>query len=65
MYLTNLRLKQPEAMDLIESGVIGAARTLIAESLCDIERSMEETFINFAKGSGTFVSPILVMIYFH
>ena len=65
MYLTNLELTHAGAMDVIDSGVRGAARTLIPGSLCDIERTMEETFIKFAKGSGTFVSPILAMIYFH
>ena len=65
MHLTNLELTHPGAMDLIDSGVLGAARTLIPGSLCDIDRTMEETFMKFAKGSGTFVSPILEMIYFH
>ena len=65
MYLTNLELTHPGAMVLTDSGVPGAACTLIPGSLCDIDRTMEEIFMKFAKGSGTFVSPILVMIYFH
>ena len=65
MYLTNLELTHPGAMDLIDSGVLGAARTVIPGSLCDIDRNMEKTFMKFAKESGTFISPILVMIYFH
>ena len=63
--MTNLELTHAGAMNVIDSGVLGAARTLIPGSLCDIERTMEETFIKFAKGSGTFVSNILAMIYFH
>ena len=63
--MTNLELTYPGAMDLIDSGVLGAASTLIPGSLCDIDRTMEETFMKFAKGSGTSVSPILVTIYFH
>ena len=63
--MTDLELRHPGGMDLIDSGILGAARTLIPESLCDIDRAMEETFMKFAKGSGTFVSLILVMIYFH
>ena len=63
--MTNLELTYPGAVDLIDSSVLGAARTLIPGSLCDINRTMEETFMKFAKGSGNFVSPSLVMVYFH
>ena len=58
MYLTNLESTHLGAMNLIDSCVLGAARTLIPGSLCDINRTMEETFMKFAKGSHTFVSPI-------
>ena len=63
--MTNLELTHAAAMDLIDSDLLGAARTLIPESLCEIDRTMEETFMKFAKGSGTFVSPILVNVYFY
>lgn len=63
--MTNLELTHLGAINLIGSGVLGAVRTLIAGSFCDIDRTMEKTFINFAKGSRTFVSSTLVMIYFH
>ena len=33
MYLTNLELTHPGAMDLIESGICGVARTLIQDCL--------------------------------
>lgn len=52
-------------MCLIDIGVLGATRTLIPGLLCDIHRTKEEIFMKFAKGSVTFVSPTLVMIYFH
>ena len=65
MYLTNLELTHPGAMDLIDSDILGAARRLIPGSLCDIGRTMEKTFMKFTKEAGTFVSPILVKIYFH
>ena len=65
MYLTNLELTHLGAMDLIDSSVLGAARILIPGLLCDMDRSMEETLMKFAKESGTFVSSVLVMIYFH
>ena len=65
MYLTNLESADPGAMCLIDIGVLGATRTLIPGLLCDIHRTKEEIFMKFAKGSVTFVSPTLVMIYFH
>ena len=64
-HLKNLKLTHPGAVDLIDSGVLGAARTPVSGLLCDIDRTIKETFMKFAKGSGTFVSPILLMIYFH
>ena len=63
--MTNLELTHLGVMDLIDSGVLGAARALIPGSLSDNDRTIEETFMKFAKGSVTFVPPILVMIYFH
>ena len=65
VYLTNLESADPGAMCLIDIGVLGATRTLIPGLLCDIHRTKEEIFMKFAKGSVTFVSPTLVMIYFH
>ena len=52
MFLTNLEMTHPGAMSLIDSGVLGAARTFTPGSLCDIDRTMEETFMKFSKGSG-------------
>ena len=52
VYLTNLEMTHPGAMSLIDSGVLGAARTFTPGSLCDIDRTMEETFMKFSKGSG-------------
>ena len=65
VYLTNLESADPGAMCLIDIGVLGATRTLIPGLLCDIRRTKEEIFMKFSKGSVTFVSPTLVMTYFH
>ena len=62
VYLTIVELTHPAAMDLIDSGILEAVCTLTPGSLCDIDKTMEETFMKFSKGSGTFVSNVLVMI---
>ena len=54
MFLTNLEMTHPGATDLIDKGVLGAARSMIPGSLSDVDRTMEETFMKFAKGSGNF-----------
>ena len=54
VFLTNLELTHPGATDLIDKGVIGAARSMIPGSLSAIDQTMEEIFIKFAKGSGRF-----------
>ena len=51
VYLTNLELTHLGAMDLIDSAVLDAARSLIPGSLCDIDRTMERLFTKFAKES--------------
>lgn len=50
--MTNLELSHPGAMELIDSGVIAVARSLIPGSLCAVDKTMEETFMKFAKSSG-------------
>ena len=60
VYLTNLELTHLGAINLIGSCVLGTARTLIPESLCDIDRTMEKTFMKFEKGS---VLSFLLMSY--
>ena len=51
-FVTNLELTHPGAVDLIDQGALGCARSLIPDSLCAIDKTMEETFMKFAKGSG-------------
>ena len=52
VFVTNLQLKYPGAINLIDKGVLGAARSLIPDSLCAIDKTMEETLMKFSKGSG-------------
>ena len=52
--MTNLEFTHLGATDLIDKGVIGAARSMIPGSLSAVDRTMEETFMKFAKGSGRF-----------
>ena len=50
--MTNLELTHPGATDLIDGGVIGVARSFTPGSLCAVDKTMEETFMKFAKSSG-------------
>ena len=50
--MTNLELTHPGAGDLIDKGVIGAARSMISGSFSAVDQTMEEMLIKFAKGSG-------------
>ena len=52
MYLTNLEITHPGATDLIDKGVIGAARSLVPGCLSAIDKTMEETFMKYSKGTG-------------
>ena len=52
--MTNLELSHPGAMELIDRGAIAVARSLIPGSLCEVDKTMEETFMKFAKSSGKF-----------
>ena len=54
VFLTNLELTHPGVTDLIDKGVIGAAHSMIHGSLSAVDRTMEETFMKFAEGSGRF-----------
>ena len=47
-FVTNLELTHPGALQLIDNGVLGCARSLIPDSLRAIDKTMEETFMKFA-----------------
>ena len=37
-FITNLELTHSRAMELIDNGVLGSARSLIPDSLCTVEK---------------------------
>ena len=51
-FVTNLELTHPGAMEFINNGALGCARSLIPDSLYAVDKTMEEIFMKFAKGSG-------------
>lgn len=66
--MTNMELTHPGVTELIDRGVLGAARSLIPGCLSAIDKTMEETFMRFAKGSGnyfdTICSTMSILIYY-
>ena len=63
--MTNLELTHPGAAALIDKGVIGAARSMIPGSLSAVDRTMEETFMKFTKGSGMSECILMTIGHFH
>lgn len=53
-FLTNIELTHPGAKPLLEQGAIAVARSLIPGALCAVDKTMEETFMKFAKSPGIF-----------
>ncbi|XP_034071336.1 uncharacterized protein LOC117545602 [Gymnodraco acuticeps] len=51
-FLTNIDLSHPGALDYIKLGAIAVARSLITGALAAVDKTMEETFMRFAKTSG-------------
>ena len=52
VYLTNMEKSHPGAKDLLTRGAIAVARSLIPGALSAVDKTMEETFMCFAKSSG-------------
>jgi len=52
VFLTNIDLSHPGAKQLLQNGGIAVARSLIPASLCAVDKTMEETFMKFAKSKG-------------
>jgi len=48
-FLTNIDLSHPGAKELLENGGIAVARSLIPGALSAVDKTMEETFMKFAK----------------
>jgi len=52
VFLTNIDRSHPGAKELLQKGGIAVARSLIPGSLCAVDKTMEETFMRFAKSDG-------------
>jgi len=47
-------MTHPGATDLIRKGAIAVTCSLISGSRCAVDKTMEETFMKFAKSSGMY-----------
>ena len=54
VHLTNLEKTHPGAQELLTKGAIAVARSMIPGALSAVDKTMEETFMRFAKSSGIF-----------
>lgn len=52
-FLTNIDKSHPGAKELLKKGGIAVARSLIPGALSAVDKTMEETFMKFAKSAGT------------
>lgn len=52
VHLTNMEKTHPGAKDLLTKGAIAVARSMILGALSTVDKTMEETFMRFAKSSG-------------
>ena len=52
MFLTNIDQTHPGAKELLSKGGIAVARSLIPGALSAVDKTMEETFMKFAKSQG-------------
>jgi radical SAM superfamily enzyme YgiQ (UPF0313 family) len=53
VFLTNIDQSHPGAEELLKKGGIAVARSLIPGALSAVDKTMEETFMKFAKSAGT------------
>ena len=52
VFLTNIELSLPGATDLLTKVAIAVARSMIPGTLSAVDKTMEETFMKFAKSQG-------------
>lgn len=52
LHLTNLEKTHPGAKELLTKGAIAVARSMIPGALSAVDKTMEETFMRFAKSPG-------------
>ena len=53
-FLTNIELTHSGGTDLLMNGSIAVSHSLIPGALSAVDKTMEETFMKFAKSSGTY-----------
>lgn len=51
-YITNIEETHPGATELLQRGAIGVARSKIPGNRCDVDKTMEETFMRHSKSRG-------------
>ena len=51
-FLTNVELSHPGSTNLLTNGAIAVARSQIPGALSAVDKTMEETFMKFAKSAG-------------
>ena len=54
IFLTNLEKTHPGAKELLSKVGIAVARSLVPGALSAVDKTMEETFMRFAKSTGNF-----------
>uniref|UniRef100_UPI00358E53D5 uncharacterized protein n=3 Tax=Myxine glutinosa TaxID=7769 RepID=UPI00358E53D5 len=62
VFIANIETSHPGAEELLERGAISVARSFIPGNRCDVDKTMEETFMRHAKshgGGGTGISGIM------
>ena len=65
VFLANIDVSHPGAVDLLRRGAISVARSFVSGNRCDVDKTMEETFMKHTKskggagGSGAGVSGLL------
>ena len=50
--LANIDVSHPGAVDLLRRGAISVARSFVSRNRCDVDKTMEETFMKHAKSKG-------------
>jgi len=64
VFLTNIDLTHPGAKELLQKGGIAVTRSLIPGSCSAVDKTMEETFMKFAKSAGMHTGQTYLKIYF-
>lgn len=54
VFLTNIDKSHPRAKELLRKGGIAVARSPIPGALSAVDKTMEETFMKFAKSTGAY-----------